>query len=258
MANPANCFKIALVSLIRELNAMFGRILIGLLLLILQGCGHITTVQVGDTPVRIIKTTVNKTDQPKHFVHVHENETTALRAAMLYTRAHGGTVMTLKHSGQRNIVFHMDNVRYEVDPNRIYTDTGIRKSLTLYGAYSPKAHQAVKNLADHIKQSLPKEKVIAVHNNRGYSIRDYFPHHSLSKDAKKINYKPKTNARNFYFVTRQAEYLRLVRQSFNVALQSLAATDDGSLSYYLANRNYINIEAAFDQLSAQLKMLEYA
>lgn len=225
---------------------------------LLSACAQTKVVSLGDTKVQLVKLTSKLEANPKHFVHVHENETTALEAATRYIHSYGGTVLTLKHSGERNIVFHMDGQRYEVDPNRIYTDIGIRKSLMMYGAYSPKAHQAVKKLADEIKTLLPVDTIIAVHNNKGYSIRDYFPKHPLHGDAAKLNYRPGTSARNFYFVTQYDEYKRLSAESFNIALQSRHAQNDGSLSFYLTKKNYINIEAAYGDLQAQLLMLEHA
>jgi hypothetical protein len=41
-------------------------------------------------------------------------------------------------------------------------------------------------------------------------------------------------------------------------LQAQHATDDGSLSVYLADLDYINVEAGYDQLAAQIKMLQLA
>ena len=64
--------------------------------------------------------------------------------------------------------------------------------------------------------------------------------------------------RNFYVVTKKNDYVRLKGLNFNSIWQALNATDDGSLSVYLAKRNYVNVEAGFDQLTAQIDMLKYA
>lgn len=80
-------------------------------------------VMVGDEPVIIQQTK----GQGKTFVHVHHNEQTALKAAKAVIRKEGGSLITLIHSGGRNIVFHLHNQRYEFDPNRIFTDKGIKK-----------------------------------------------------------------------------------------------------------------------------------
>lgn len=215
---------------------------------------EVHTVKVGDTPVQIIR----QAGEGKTFIHLHENEATALHAAKFYVDKKGGTLITLKHSGNRNIVFHLNKVKYQFDPNRIFTDRGIKKTLQQFGRYSTAAHRQVKYFAEEIKHLIPKGKVIAVHNNRDYSLEEYFPKHALAGDAKDINYREKSSLRNFYFVTKREEFERLKKLKFNVALQAPKAQDDGSLSFYLAEKNYINIESAHGQLAAQLKMLDHA
>lgn len=231
------------------------RFLIPVLIFLTQlGCAVNHKIMVGDERV-VIQQTVGK---GKSFVHVHHNEQTALKAAKAVIRQEGGSLITLVHSGGRNIVFHLNNQRYEFDPNRIYTDTGIKKTLTQYSSYTPEAHQEVKKLADKIKQLLPKGKVIAVHNNSSYSLKDYLPGHELAHDAQKLHMNPDNYFRNFYLVTRLSDYLRLKLEGFNGILQKPSATDDGSLSVLLAKSEYINVEAGFDQLREQIKMLQRA
>ncbi|KTD66267.1 hypothetical protein [Legionella spiritensis] len=215
---------------------------------------EIHTIKLGDTPVQIVR----EGESGNTFVHLHENERTALKAAERFIAQQGGTLITLRHSGQRNIVFRINKVTYQFDPNRIFTDQGIKKTLRQYGPYSGAAHREVKRLAQGIIRLIPPGKVIAVHNNKGYSMTDYFPGHPLARDAKAWHHPPGTNTRNFYFVTRYQEYLRLKKLKYNVVLQADHAQNDGSLSYYLAGNNYINIESAHGQLDAQFKMLNHA
>ncbi|MBA2651466.1 MAG: protein tyrosine phosphatase [Tatlockia sp.] len=199
------------------------------------------------------------TGKGKTFVHLHENEVTALRAARIYVIKKGGTLITLKHSGKRNVTFYLNGVRYEFDPNRIFSDKGIRKTLKRHGHYSQSAHAEVKKLAKEILYLLPPTgKIVAVHNNRFYSMKEYFPKHRLAADIGAMYYRPKSNYRNFYFVTKKQEYNRLKKLKFNVALQAKKVQDDGSLSYRLTSKNYINIEAAYGALTTQLKMLASA
>lgn len=209
---------------------------------------------VGDEPV-VVQQIVGK---GKTYVHVHHNEQTALKAAKAVIHKQGGSLITLVHSGGRNIVFHLDNQRYEFDPNRIYTDKGIKKTLAQYSRYTPEAHQEVKKLANQIKALLPNGKVVAVHNNSSYSLKDYLPGHQLAHDAKKLHMSPDNYFRNFYLVTQLKDYLRLKMDGFNGVLQKPSATDDGSLSIFLAKSDYINVEAGYDQLLEQIKMLQYA
>src|SRR3989338_7813600 len=93
-------------------------------------------VQLGDEQV-IIQT---EGSQGHFYVHVHQNETTALQAARAVVKKKGGRILTLKHHGGRNIVFNYQGKRYEFDPNRIFTDNGIKRTLVQFGAYSPAAH----------------------------------------------------------------------------------------------------------------------
>lgn len=212
-------------------------------------------VKLGDSTVVIKQQQHGK---GKAFVHLHQNETTALKAAKAVIKREGGSVLTLVHSGKRNIVFSLHHKRYEFDPNRIFTDVGIKKTLKRYGRYTPGAHAAVTKLARKIKLLLPKGKIIAVHNNLSYSLKDYFPGHGLADDAKAWSFNKHAHYRNFYLVTKKNDYVRLKKLNFNSIWQSLHATDDGSLSVYLASRDYINVEAGYNQLAVQIKMLKQA
>lgn len=212
---------------------------------------QIYPISLGDTSINIIK----QSGTGKTLIHLHENEKTALQAAKLYVDFNGGTLITLQHGGDRNIQFYLKQVRYEFDPNRIFTDNGIKNSLKQYGPYSKEAHAEVKKFAVKLKRMLAGNQIIAVHNNSDYSILEYFPNHPLVKDARAINYQQNSNYRNFYFVTKQDAYSRLKEAAFNVALQAPSAQDDGSLSYFLAKKNYINIEAGHGELPEQLRML---
>jgi hypothetical protein len=213
------------------------------------------TVKLGDTRVVIQQT---KNGHGKTFVHLHHNETTALKAAQHIVKTEGGSVTTLIHKGKRNIVFHLRHQRYEFDPNRIFTDNGIKKTLMAHGHYSRAAHAAVKQLARQFIHILPRGKVVAVHNNNGYSIKHYFKGKCLHRDAKALHLGHEHFFRNFYLVTRSHDYERLKALHYNAVLQSRAATDDGSLSVFLAHRNYVNVEAGYGQLQAQIDMLKRA
>lgn len=232
------------------------RALLLLCILFVAGCSSNHPVKVGNTLVVIEQ--YNR-GHGKAFVHLHQNETTARKAAISVIQSEGGSLLTLVHPGGRNVVFEMDKKRYEFDPNRIFTNVGIKKTLTQFGPYSPKAHSEVKKLADKIKVLLPKKKIIAVHNNNeSYSLKKYLPGKGLAKDARRLNYSPHNYYRNFYLVTKKYEFLRLKKLNFNSIWQAPDATDDGSLSVYLSTRDYVNVEAGYDQLAEQIKMLKHA
>ena len=220
------------------------------------GSAHAETfpVKLGDTTVVIEQI---KHGSGKAFIHVHQTETTALEAARLLVNEEGGSVLTLHHPGARNIVFHLNHVRYEFDPNRMFTDVGIQKTLQQFGPYSAEAHQAVQALASRVTQLLPKnQRIIAVHNNKSYSLRDYYPGHMLASEVEALHVAAPQAYRNFYLVTQKADYSRLTQRAFNGVLQVSPPDDDGSLSVYLTTKPYVNVEAGYGQLAAQVAMLK--
>ena len=111
---------------------------------LLSACTINHSVKVGDSTVVIQEQNYGK---GKAFVHLHQNETTALQAAKTVIQHEGGRLLTLVHSGERNVVFHWHQTRYEFDPNRIFTDEGIKKTLSQFGPYSTGAHIEVNKLA---------------------------------------------------------------------------------------------------------------
>lgn len=193
------------------------------------------------------------------YVHLHQNEHTALQAARTVAQKKGGRVITLKHRGGRNIIFHLKGKRYEFDPNRIFTSQGIKNTLASYSTYTLEAHQAVNRLATTIKKLLPKrQRVIAVHNNQSYSLKNYYRGRSLSAEAKALYQNPKRSFRNFFVVTQKKDYERFKQLKHNSILQKENPRDDGSLSVYLSDREYINVEAGYHQFNEQVLMLKIA
>lgn len=211
-------------------------------------------IQLGDETVTILDE--YKKPGPT-YIHLHQDEMTALKAARTVVKTTGGHIITLKHHGGRNIKFHLKGRLYEFDPNRIFTQTGIKKTLNEYGNYSQEAHRTVDHLARKIKSLLPaKGKVIAIHNNKSYSLKNYYPGKSLALEAQAIYSNPSLSYRNFYVVTQKEDYIRLKQLKYNSVLQTPKPKDDGSLSVYLAAQTYINVEAAHHQLKQQITMLK--
>lgn len=219
-------------------------------------CAGTYPVQVGNQKILIKKLNYGP---GKTFLHVHQNETTALKAAKSVAKRRGGQVITLIHSGERNICFSLRGQQYEFDPNRIFTDKGIKKTLKEFSHYSPAAKIEVKKLATKILRLLPKGKVIAVHNNKtSYSLKEYFSGKPLAKDIRAMSAPAKRHFRNFYLVTQRKDYYRLKKRRFNIVWQARNVQDDGSLSVFLKHKRYINVEAGYDELNNQIKMLKKA
>jgi hypothetical protein len=240
---------------------MFSRIIILMgFVYCLSGCLYqihatSTSIPLGNKVVKVVREDYGP---GKVFVHVHANETTALKAARKVARIQGGQVITLVHEKNRDIEFDYHGRHYAFDPNRIYTHQGVVRTLKQHHCYHPQVVPLIENFGKKVLASIPKGKVIAVHNNQEYSLLDYLPHHELALDAKNLYYRPKIYYRNFFLVTRADDFNFYRSMGFNVVQQANGAFDDGSLSIALKRHQYINVEAGFDQLHHQVQMLKRA
>lgn len=219
------------------------------------------TLKIGESDIQAV---VNrgKTVKPLYF-NMHDDENTSVEAAKSVADKVGGTVIELKHSGDRLINFKLKNKSYKIDPNRIFTSVGIGKTLKNYGGTSPEAEAEVdkfakKLISDFLKQT---DVIIALHNNTNneYSAKSYEKGGSYEKDAAQVFINPANDIDDFFFVTEEKYFNKIKEKGFNVILQdNKNVTDDGSLSVYCGNEKitYINVEAEHGHRAEQIKMLE--
>jgi hypothetical protein len=214
------------------------------------------TIALGDTSV-VLEVTHNGPGPV--FVALHENESTSILAGQQTLQLTGGTMIILRHGGTRNVSFLLDGVEYEFDPNRMFTDVGIRQALG--GSPSDEAVLAVSTLAQTITSAIGDRSVIALHNstNDNYSIMKYLPGQSLSGDATEVHRVPTYDSDDFFFTTDVSLYEYVIQGGFNVVLQSPNAVNDGSLSVYssMYGLEYINVEAEHGHSDEQLQMLSW-
>lgn len=214
-------------------------------------------------PYRLGDTTVDlaQSGRPGSYVyiHLHENETTALTAARRFLSQHAGTLITISHHGGRNVRFSLNGKQYQFDPNRIFTSNGLTRTLRANSSHvTPEAIRAVSAFADEIKDMLGSQSIVSLHNNANESIRSYLANGKFAREAAKVAYFPSQNPHNFFLVTQLSKFEQLSAKGFNTVLQNnRSMTDDGSLSVYAANHNipYVNVEAAYGAVGAQVNML---
>lgn len=222
---------------------------------------EVISIQLGDTVVQFVAT--ERAPTGVRFVSLHENEQTAVAAARRIIERHGGRLLELKAQRQRLVSFRLAGTHYTFDPNRIFTDVGIEKSLRRYGPYSRAAHDAVarlgKRLIAEIRTNL-SPPIIAVHNNSdgALSVESYRPGASLQGEAASIAINPKLDPDDFFLVTDRAMFDRLAARGFNVVLQSARPTDDGSMSVFCQRSGipYVNVESEPAHSGEQYRMLE--
>lgn len=199
------------------------------------------------------------------YVSLHENESTSLAVASDLVARDGGRIVALSHGGERSVSFRLGGTLYQFDPNRIFSDAGIRRTLTEWGAsYSEQAHALVRELANSIKRELGLSglrggMLVALHNNTNgaYSVGSYEEGGLYASSAQEVFVGEGDND-NFFLVTNAQVFAHLKEAGFSVVLQSSSAPDDGSLSIYAARLglSYVNPEAQHGHTSEQRRMLE--
>lgn len=225
---------------------------------------RISQYKIGDTGKKIEVRLLQKPGSIITYFNMHDNENTAVEAAEQVVKEYGGRLIELMHSGTRNIVFYLDGQKYQFDPNRIFTNIGIRKTLQDHKNYNKAAHEEVKKFSDWLLKQYSLNQstaMVAVHNNtdNNYSIQSYCKGGIYESETKKINISEGQDYDDFFFVTTLEHFNYFAKLGFNVVLQNNEkVTDDGSLSVYWGKekkRPYINIETQDAHLEQQIKMM---
>lgn len=216
---------------------------------------------LGDTSITVIRQQYGN-DSGLVFVNLHHNETTSLEAGHAFLKQYGGTLIHIENEAQRKISFRYKNETYVFDPNRIFTEAGVRATLQNHKSYDTLVADFVKIFGDSLLHHFDAAKtVIAVHNNTpdAYSILSYEKGGAFYEDAKAVHVVHYRDADDFFITTSFSIYKKLKDKDYNVVLQNnRKAKDDGSLSIYYGKkgRHYVNIEAEEGHFPEQLEMIE--
>ena len=224
----------------------------------------IETQKLGNTTI-LFKTSCANEQQGIQFIHVHENEATAVDAVYKMMDKYGrGCFVTWQSRGDRNISFKLGSRMYKFDPNRIYTSKGRKASLKANFEYSNEADSMVAAVANvFLRNYIDSQRlVVAVHNNTdggGLTIDSFRKGGPYARDAKKVHCNKAMDEDDFFLTTSLRIYNFIKSKGYSIVLQDNArVTDDGSLSVYAASKNisYLNIEAQHGHLEQQLQMMD--
>ena len=225
------------------------------------------------------------------FFAPHENEYVVndyLSRKILHLR---GRFLILRQRGERNIALSIGQREIAVDPNRIFTRSGARKSLRrlnpdldeesdLFREAWKKAVRLGGFILEQMGTVGGHTVIIAVHNNTdGYdgdgkggegtvSIKRYQKKLDQGAGYIKCIHRGKGDEDDLFFINKPKDFKAMKKAGWNVVLQHprvarLEEEDDGSLSVYaeMIGARYINIEAqrkkGYDHLEVQKKMVDY-
>lgn len=223
-----------------------------------------TSFKIGDATVRA--KVYQRGASSLTMLNVHDDENTSVHAGKAIIEKSGGRLIELAHSGRRFVEFNLDGQLHRFDPNRIFSDDGIRATLSRRGDYSEAAHRVVKEFAARLIEqfSLDREPVIvALHNTDGHglTINSYRAEGDKSSASATLHVSTRRSVGDFFYVTDRRFFDHLKARDFNVTLQDDAnVPDDGSASVYFARKGipYINIEADITRLAEQTEMVRVA
>jgi hypothetical protein len=194
------------------------------------------------------------------LIALHNNENTCIRAFNALPNSSPFVLYSLSQKGNRLLEFKEKNNVYYFDPNRIFSRTGIIKTLKKYNTSYPK--NIINKIAAFSDKILDvttiknsSKHIIALHNNtKGKFSAKSFNYYS---HAAKIYISKSNDPDDFFIVTQLPDFIFFKRQDQNVVLQSKSAADDGSLSIYCQKNRipYINVEARVRHKKQQILML---
>lgn len=204
------------------------------------------------------------------FINLHDDEATSVDAAKRILEEYGGMLIEIENNAQRNIRFRLGKYFYEIDPNRIFSKEGIKRSLLQSGRTSPKAIDESAKLGERILKLIPEQTgcIIALHNNTPdhFSALEYTPGNKRAAESKKVYINPDQDADDFFLTTDNSLYEKLADKRYNTILQdNKNCTEDGSLSVYCGRKNirYVNCETEhgkteqyYDMIKSLLKILQ--
>lgn len=222
-----------------------------------------TYLEMHTLPLKLVKYSYGKPNV--NFLVIHDNEDTGVKAAFEYIRFSGGSIIDSQYGDVRNYNFRYQNVPYQIDPNKIYSDYGAMSGLEHYGAVHPDVIADLRTAANMILDFYDTSKlgyIFTLHNNTdgAFGIASYLKGYELELVADSLHINFSMDQDDMILVTDLKLYNRIKKENVNVVLQSKDAADDGSLSLYAMQQNipYINVEVQHGHQLVNLQLIEIA
>ncbi len=199
------------------------------------------------------------------FFTMHDDEHTSVRAGRNAVRKRGGQLLELTHEGTRNVVFQEAGQQYAFDPNRIFSQRGVRRTIQEQSARDripDRVNKEVWNFAEHLVDEFrltDRPSINTLHNTMGdLTVEAYTGGGKFEQNASRVSVNPARSTGNFFLVTTERDYNTLSEKGWNVVLQDEQnVEEDGSLSVRSQKEGipYVNVEAELGETDTQRKMI---
>lgn len=218
--------------------------------------------KIGKSSVQLVEHTNGKKSKVL-FVNVHEDEQTSITAIKQYALEQEICYYYLTKDSVRRITFENRGANFSFDPNRIYTQYGIKRTIEGDANWGKSEFRKIKRFGSKIaKKFTSGNYTIALHNNTpdNYSILSYLPDGEEHSNTKDIYINSDMDPDDFIYTTDSLLFHELKNRSVNVILQTENPVNDGSLSVLCASKNvpYANIECEHGHLEEQLYLIRLA
>ncbi len=220
-----------------------------------------TPITLGDSSIQLIKT-FNAPESKILFFNMHEDEQTSIEVSKAFGQGHAINFAYLQHQMTRRVFYNVGKRQFSVDPNRIYTKKGRRKTIEPWRPFAFKANHTAAILANTILSLIqPFKTIVTMHNNTDveYTIKSYLPDGDEAKNTADIHISEAWDADDFVYTTSVDFFNHLKEANVNVILQdNVKFVNDGSLSVYcgINGIDYLNIEAQKGHFYEQLRLTE--
>lgn len=221
-----------------------------------------TKTKILHLPKRKVEVKIHSNGSGPVFFNMHDDENTSTLAMLQVLADSGGSYIELVHTGARNISFKKGKKTYIFDPNRIYTDEGIKATLERNGKYDEKALKEVRKFAQDLIEIVLKESpnyIFTLHNNTpdNLTVYSFDKGREYENDAAYIYADTSKDHDDFILVTQRVMFDFYTASNQNTVLQNQNPTNDGSLSVWAALNNvpYLNIEAEHGHVEQQKVMI---
>lgn len=194
---------------------------------------------------------------------LHDNENTSSEVGLAFVERHGGRLIELRHGRGREVVVRLNSIIYRFDPNRMFSDVGLRASLEYFHNNTDEVFAIAAAFRDSVMDLFAVREgmvVIALHNNTPdkMTINDFRPGEWYGEDTRGVSINPQQDPDNFFVVTQDELFNALSSSGYNVALRAKYPPDRGMLIDYCERLGamYITVEAEHGKQVEQEEMLE--